>query len=176
MVGLYDSFVYPFVVLFSIPLALIGALLALALTGNALSIFSALGIIMMVGLVAKNAILLVDRTNENKKARIPTDQALMEAGQMRIRPIFMTTLAMVFGMLPIALARGAGSEWKNGLAWALIGGLTSSMFLTLIVVPIVYTWIDRWRSVVPLLFDRPLVVLRFRRMRSFRQKATESSR
>ena len=176
MVGLYDSFVYPFVVLFSIPLALIGALIALALTGNALSIFSALGMIMMVGLVAKNAILLVDRTNDNKERGIGTEAALVEAGEMRIRPIFMTTLAMVFGMLPIALARGAGSEWKNGLAWALIGGLTSSMFLTLIVVPVVYTWVDRWRTVVPVFFERPLVVLRFRRMQSSRQKTKEASR
>jgi len=76
----------------------------------------------------------------------------------------------VIGMLPIALARGAGSEWKNGLAWALIGGLTSSMFLTLIIVPIVYTWVDRLRAVVPAFFERPLVVLRFRRMRSTRKR------
>jgi HAE1 family hydrophobic/amphiphilic exporter-1 len=149
MVALYDSFVYPFVVLFSIPLALIGALVALAVTRNALSIFSSLGIIMMVGLVAKNAILLVDRTNDNRARGISTGASLLEAGQMRIRPIFMTTLAMVFGMLPIALASGAGSEWKNGLAWALIGGLTSSMFLTLIIVPIVYLWIDDLRGAIP---------------------------
>lgn len=175
MVALYDSFVYPFVVLFSIPLALIGALIALALTGNALGIFSALGIIMMVGLVAKNAILLVDRTNDNKERGIGTEEALVEAGQMRIRPIFMTTLAMVFGMLPIALATGAGSEWKNGLAWALIGGLTSSMFLTLIIVPIVYTWVDRMKAVIPALFERPFAVLRYRRIQSLRKKTTEAS-
>ncbi len=149
MVALYDSFIYPFVVLFSIPLALIGALIALALTRNALSIFSSLGIIMMVGLVAKNAILLVDRANDNKARGMNTDDALVDAGQMRIRPIFMTTLAMVFGMLPIAVASGAGSEWKNGLAWALIGGLTSSMFLTLVIVPIVYVWVDRAKTAFP---------------------------
>ncbi len=161
MVALYDSFVYPFVVLFSIPLALIGTLVTLAVTGNALSIFAALGIIMMVGLVAKNAILVVDRTNENKGRGIDTHDALLEAVEMRIRPIFMTTLAMVFGMLPIALAKGAGAEWKNGLAWALIGGLTSSMFLTLIVVPIVYTWVDRWRTAVPAFLRHPIASLRF---------------
>ena len=172
MVALYDSFVYPFVVLFSIPLALIGTLVTLALTGNALSIFSILGIIMMVGLVAKNAILLVDKTNDNKEKGIPTGEALREAVQTRIRPIFMTTLSMVFGMLPIALARGAGSEWKNGLAWALIGGLTSSMFLTLIIVPIVYTWIDRLRTAVPTFFARPFAVLRLRRIQSIREKMT----
>jgi HAE1 family hydrophobic/amphiphilic exporter-1 len=176
MVALYDSFVYPFVVLFSIPLALIGALFALALTGNALSIFSMLGIIMMVGLVAKNAILLVDRTNDNKEQGLETAEALVEAVQMRIRPIFMTTLAMVFGMLPIALARGAGSEWKNGLAWALIGGLTSSMFLTLVIVPIVYTWVDRLKTLVPVFFARPFAVQRARRIRSIRKTTTEGPR
>ena len=170
MVALYDSFVYPFVVLFSIPLALIGTLVTLAITGNALSIFSMLGIIMMVGLVAKNAILLVDRTNDNKEKGVETWEALREAVQMRIRPIFMTTLSMVFGMLPIALARGAGSEWKNGLAWALIGGLTSSMFLTLIIVPVVYTWVDRLRAAAPAFFGRPFAILRLRRMQSLRQK------
>jgi HAE1 family hydrophobic/amphiphilic exporter-1 len=173
MVALYDSFIYPFVVLFSIPLALIGTLFALAATGNALSIFSMLGIIMMVGLVAKNAILLVDRTNDNKEKGVRTEDALREAVEMRIRPIFMTTLSMVFGMLPIALAKGAGSEWKNGLAWALIGGLTSSMFLTLIIVPIVYTWVDRLKTVAPEFFERPLALLRLRRIQSFRKRMTE---
>lgn len=170
MVALYDSFIYPLVVLFSIPLALIGTLATLALTGNALSIFSMLGIIMMVGLVAKNAILLVDRTNDNKERGAGTEEALVEAAQMRIRPILMTTLSMVFGMLPIALAKGAGSEWKNGLAWALIGGLTSSMFLTLVIVPIVYTWVDRMKSVAPAFFKRPFAMLRLRRMQSLQNK------
>lgn len=138
MVILYDSFSYPFVVLFSIPVALIGAILALAITGNTINVFSILGLIMMVGLVAKNAILIVDRANERRSAGESIKAALIDAGKMRIRPIFMTTFAMIFGMLPIALATGAGAEWKNGLAWVLIGGLTSSMFLTLIVVPIIY--------------------------------------
>jgi hydrophobic/amphiphilic exporter-1 (mainly G- bacteria), HAE1 family len=175
MVALYDSFVYPLVVLFSIPLALIGAMITLAATGNALSIFSMLGIIMMVGLVAKNAILLVDRANENKERGLVTREALIEAGQMRIRPIFMTTLSMVFGMLPIALAKGAGAEWKNGLAWALIGGLTSSMFLTLVIVPIVYTWIDRWRVLVPAFFQEPFAILRLRRMKARRRESMEAT-
>jgi len=145
MVALYDSYVDPFVVLFSIPLAIIGALLALALTMQALTIFSILGIIMLVGLVAKNAILLVDFTNQLKREGYNTYDALIEAGKVRMRPILMTTLSMIFGMLPIALATGAGSEWKNGMAWALIGGLTSSMFLTLIVVPVVYLIFDRMK-------------------------------
>jgi hydrophobic/amphiphilic exporter-1 (mainly G- bacteria), HAE1 family len=170
MVGLYDSFIYPFVVLFSIPLALIGALFMLALSGNALSIFSILGIIMMVGLVAKNAILLVDRTNDNREHGLSVNDALIEAGQSRIRPILMTTLSMVFGMLPIALARGAGSEWKNGLAWSLIGGLTSSMFLTLVIVPIVYTKIEKLRTSLPLLFKRPFALKLLKRLKTAVEK------
>jgi HAE1 family hydrophobic/amphiphilic exporter-1 len=143
MVALYDSYIYPFVVLFSIPVALVGALLALAMNMQSLNIFSILGIIMLVGLVAKNAILLVDYTNQLKAQGLKTREALIESGRTRLRPILMTTIAMVIGMLPLALASGAGAEWKNGMAWALIGGLTSSMLLTLVLVPVMYTIIDR---------------------------------
>jgi HAE1 family hydrophobic/amphiphilic exporter-1 len=146
MVALYDSYVYPFVVLFSIPLAIIGALLALGLTMQSLTIFSILGIIMLVGLVGKNAILLVDFTNQSKAEGHSTFDALILAGKVRMRPILMTTFSMIFGMLPIALASGAGSEWKNGMACALIGGLTSSLFLTLIVVPVVYYIVDKLKQ------------------------------
>ncbi len=146
MVALYDSYIYPFVVLFSIPLAIIGALLALGLTMQALTIFSILGMIMLVGLVGKNAILLVDFTNQMKADGHTTVEALILAGKVRMRPILMTTFSMIFGMLPIALASGAGSEWKNGMAWALIGGLTSSLFLTLIVVPVVYEIFDKIKT------------------------------
>ncbi len=142
MVALYDSFVYPFVVMFSIPLSVIGALLALALTNNTLNIFTILGLIMLIGLVAKNAIILVDFTNHLKAEGKSTREALILANQARLRPILMTTIAMVFGMLPIAIASGAGAEWKNGLAWVIIGGLVSSLFLTLIVVPVVYQMVD----------------------------------
>ncbi|MBV6512833.1 MAG: Multidrug resistance protein MdtC [Ignavibacteriaceae bacterium] len=142
MVALYDSFFYPFVVLFSVPLAIIGALLALAITNKALSIFSILGIIMLVGLVGKNAILLVDRTNAMREKGLPLYEAILDAGKMRLRPIMMTTLTMIFGMMPIALSASEGAEWKSGLAWALIGGLTSSLILTLVIVPIVYQLMD----------------------------------
>lgn len=143
MVALYNSYIYPFVVLFSIPVAMVGALLALALNMQSLNIFSILGIIMLIGLVAKNAILLVDYTNHLKEKGSNTIDALLESGKTRLRPILMTTIAMVIGMLPLALASGAGAEWKNGMAWALIGGLTSSMLLTLVVVPVVYFIIDK---------------------------------
>ncbi len=143
LVALYNSFVYPFVVLFSIPLAVIGALLALGLSNNTLNLFTILGLIMLIGLVAKNAIMLVDFTNQRKKEGASTFTALIDANNARLRPILMTTLAMVFGMMPIALATGAGAEWKNGLAWVIIGGLISSLFLTLIIVPVMYDIFDK---------------------------------
>lgn len=143
MVALYENAVYPFVVLFSIPVALIGALLALALTMDTLNVFSIIGMIMLLGLVSKNAILIVDFTNQLKSEGHEVKEALLEAGKERLRPILMTTLAMILGMLPIAMASGAGSEIKNGMAWVIIGGLTSSMILTLFVVPSMYLIIDR---------------------------------
>jgi len=146
MVGLYESVVYPFVVLFSIPVALIGALLALALTMESLTVFAIVGMIMLLGLVAKNAILIVDFTNHLKEQGHEVVDALVEAGKERLRPILMTTLAMVFGMLPIALASGAGAETKNGMAWVIIGGLTSSLVLTLLLVPSAYLVVDRIKA------------------------------
>ena len=143
MVALYDNYIYPLVVMFSIPLSIIGALLALALTNNTLNIFSILGIIMLIGLVAKNAIILVDFINQSKAEGHSTREALVLANNARLRPILMTTIAMVIGMLPLALAASAGSSFKNGLAWVIIGGLISSMFLTLIVVPVVYQLADK---------------------------------
>jgi HAE1 family hydrophobic/amphiphilic exporter-1 len=143
MVALYDNFVYPFVVLFSILVALVGAILALNLTSSSMGIFTMLGMLMLLGLVAKNAILIVDFTNHLKTEGKSTYNALLEAVRERMRPILMTTIAMVIGMIPIATATGSGAEWKNGLAWVLIGGLTSSMFLTIIVVPMMYYIVDR---------------------------------
>jgi HAE1 family hydrophobic/amphiphilic exporter-1 len=107
---------------------------------------------MLVGLVGKNAILLVDRTNQMRaEEHMNTFDALLEAGQTRLRPILMTTASMVVAMMPIALSLSSGSEWKSGLAWALIGGLISSLLLTLILVPVVYTKVDQWRETVPAL-------------------------
>ncbi|MBP9186570.1 MAG: efflux RND transporter permease subunit [Bacteroidia bacterium] len=142
MVALYDSFVYPFVVLFSIPVAIIGAFLALNLSLSNLSLFALLGLIMLMGLVVKNAILIVDFTNQLKAEGKHFKEALIMAGKERMRPILMTTLAMVFGMLPIALATGTAAEWKNGLAWVIIGGLLSSLILTVFLVPVVYYAVD----------------------------------
>jgi len=142
MVALYDNFATPFVVLFSIPLSFIGALLALALTNQTLNIFTILGIIMLIGLVAKNAIMLVDFTNHKKEAGFSTYDALLAANHARFRPILMTTIAMVIGMVPIATATGDGADMNRGLAIVIIGGLLSSLFLTLVVVPVVYSIFD----------------------------------
>jgi hydrophobic/amphiphilic exporter-1 (mainly G- bacteria), HAE1 family len=142
MVALYDNYIYPFVALFSIPVASIGAFLALNLSMNDLTLFAQLGLIMLMGLVTKNAILIVDFTNQLKSQGKHFKEALIVAGKERMRPILMTTLSMVIGMLPIALAKGTASEWKNGLAWVIIGGLLSSLILTVYLVPMVYYVVD----------------------------------
>ncbi|GIV34244.1 MAG: multidrug ABC transporter [Chitinophagales bacterium] len=146
MVALYESVLYPFVVLFSIPVAFIGALLALALTMEDFTIFSLVGTIMLLGLVSKNAILIVDFANHIKQHTNTITEALVEAGKERLRPILMTTVAMILGMLPIALAKGSGAEIKNGMAWVLIGGLTSSMIFTLFIVPCVYLVMENLKN------------------------------
>ncbi|WPQ62031.1 efflux RND transporter permease subunit [Chitinophaga sancti] len=153
MVALYNNFIYPLVVLFAIPVAFLGVFLALALTKSSMSIFTILGMIMLLGLVSKNAILIVDFANHRKEHGDSTWTALIEAGKTRLRPILMTTLAMVIGMIPIATSKAPGSEWKNSLAWVIIGGLTTSLCLTVFVVPIVYYCIDRvsdkWKQHFP---------------------------
>ncbi len=146
MVALYDNFVYPFVALFSIPMAVIGAFWALNLSANNITLFALLGLIMLMGLVTKNAILIVDFANREKANGMHYKDALILAGKERMRPILMTTLVMVFGMLPIALARGTASEWKNGLAWVIIGGLLSSLLLTIFIVPMMYYIVDRLKE------------------------------
>jgi len=142
MVALYDNYIYPFVALFAIPMAAIGAFLALNLSLNQITLFAQLGLIMLMGLVTKNSILIVDFTNQLKARGKSYKEALIIAGKERLRPIMMTTVAMAVGMLPIALAKGTASEWKNGLAWVIIGGLISSMILTVYIVPMIYYVVD----------------------------------
>ena len=142
MVALYDHFIYPLVVLLSIPVAGIGAFFALNLSLSNLSLFALLGLIMLMGLVVKNAILIVDFTNQLKAEGKFFKEALIIAGKGRMRPILMTTLSMIVGMLPIAMAKGTAAEWKNGLAWVIIGGLLSSLILTVFLIPMVYYIVD----------------------------------
>jgi HAE1 family hydrophobic/amphiphilic exporter-1 len=138
----FESFVHPFTIMFSLPVSLIGAMGLLMVTGERISIYSLIGIIMLMGLVTKNAILLVDYTITLRRQGLGREEALLKAGPVRLRPIIMTTAAMVFGMLPTALKIGEGAESRAPMAIAVIGGLITSTLLTLVVVPVVYTLID----------------------------------
>ena len=152
MGALFESFLTPFVIMFSLPMAMIGALLALLITGNSFSIIAMIGIIMLVGLVTKNAILLIDYTNTLRERGLDRHAALLEAGPTRLRPILMTTLAMVGGMMPTAMALSEGSESRSPMAIAVIGGLIISTMLTLIVIPVVYTIVDdSWQGIMRLI-------------------------
>jgi hydrophobe/amphiphile efflux-1 (HAE1) family protein len=137
----FGSFLQPVAIMASLPLSLIGVLLALLFTGTTLNIFSIIGFIMLMGLVTKNAILLVDFTNQAIRSGVPLREAIFEAGQVRLRPILMTTLAMIFGMLPMAIGVGAGGELLAPMGRAVIGGVITSTLLTLLIVPVLYTYI-----------------------------------
>jgi hydrophobic/amphiphilic exporter-1 (mainly G- bacteria), HAE1 family len=138
----FDSFIHPFTIMLSLPLSVVGAFGALFLTGMTLNIFSMIGVIMLMGLVTKNAILLVDFANHKKAQGLSAHDALLEAGPIRLRPILMTTAAMIFGMLPVALALSEGGETRAPMAVVVIGGLITSTLLTLVVVPVVYLLFD----------------------------------
>jgi len=138
----FGSFLQPVAIMMSLPLSLIGVLVALLVTGSTLNIFSVIGFIMLMGLVTKNAILLVDFTNQAQKEGMGQLEAIMRAGQVRLRPIVMTTLAMVFGMLPMAIGMGEGGETQAPMGRAVIGGVITSTILTLVVVPVAYTYLD----------------------------------
>jgi HAE1 family hydrophobic/amphiphilic exporter-1 len=138
----FESFTQPFAIMLSLPLSLVGVLLALLLTNDTMNMMSMIGVIMLMGLVTKNAILLVDNANERRTAGADRFTALVEAGAVRLRPIIMTTLAMIFGMLPIAFALGEGGGFRAPMARAVIGGLITSTMLTLVVVPVAYTYFD----------------------------------
>ncbi|MHB9110476.1 MAG: efflux RND transporter permease subunit [Armatimonadota bacterium] len=143
MAALFESILSPLIILLAVPQAMAGALLALTMTHNSMSIVSVVGIIMLVGLVTKNAILMVDYTNTLRKEEGKDRRsALLQAGPTRLRPILMTTLAMIFGMMPTAIALSKGSEFRQPMAVAVIGGLILSLFLTLLMVPVFYEIVD----------------------------------
>src|SRR5690606_10973420 len=139
----FESLVHPFTIMMALPFAVIGAFVALLVTGEYFSIFAMIGLIMLMGLVTKNGILLVEFANQLKAQGLSTREALEKAGPLRLRPILMTTFAMIGGMIPPALASGDGAELRNGMAVAIIGGLITSTFLTLGVVPVVYSLLDQ---------------------------------
>ena len=154
LVLLFASFLQPVTILFSLPLSIGGAIVALALTGNPISLPVVIGILMLMGIVTKNAIMLVDFAVEQVKRGVPRNDAIIDAGRKRARPIVMTTIAMVGGMIPSALALDAGGEFRAPMAIAVIGGLISSTVLSLLFVPAVYVLMDDigqliWRLVAP---------------------------
>ncbi len=156
LASLFDNILYPFIIQLAQPQALVGALLALMITNTPLDIVGVIGIIMLVGLVGKNAILLVDYTNTLRSRGLEREEALLQAGPIRLRPIMMTTLALVLAMIPVALALGRGSEFRAPMGIVIIGGLTLSTLLTLFVIPASYTIFDdlsRWLGKT--LFRRP---------------------
>jgi len=143
----FGSFLQPVAIMASLPFTLVGVMLALLVTGSTLNLFSIIGFIMLMGLVVKNAILLVDFANHGQRNGLAQFEAVLQAGQVRLRPIIMTTLAMIFGMLPMAIGMGEGSESQAPMGRAVIGGLITSTLLTLVVVPVLYTYLDnlpRW--------------------------------
>jgi HAE1 family hydrophobic/amphiphilic exporter-1 len=142
LASLFGSFVQPLSIMLALPLSFIGVALALLVTNGSLNVMTMVGIIMLMGLVTKNGILLVDFTNHMRGEGHGRREALLQAGRIRLRPIIMTTAAMIFGMLPLALAIGEGAEERAPMARAVIGGLITSTLLTLLVVPVMYTLLD----------------------------------
>jgi HAE1 family hydrophobic/amphiphilic exporter-1 len=138
----FRSFLQPLAIMLSLPLSLLGVAGMLFLARDTINIMSLIGLILLMGLVTKNAILLVDFTNVQRREGMGRSEALVSAARIRLRPILMTTLAMIFGMLPLAFELGAGAEFRAPMARAVIGGLITSTLLTLIVVPVVYTYLD----------------------------------
>src|SRR5262245_45312369 len=138
----FGSFLQPFVIMLAMPFSFIGAFLALLLTGIDLDITGMIGLIMLLGLVTKNSILLVDFTNRLRRAGMEKHMAIERSGSIRLRPILMTTLALVAGSIPVAIGIGEGSEFRRGLSIVLIGGLITSMLLTLLVVPVAYSLLE----------------------------------
>ncbi len=154
MAALFDNMLYPLVIMFSLPQALIGALLGMMIAGHSLTIVSMIGIISLMGLVTKNAILLVDYTGTLRQRGLSRTDAILEAGPTRLRPILMTTIAMIFGTLPTALGLGRGGEFRAPMATPVIGGLLLSLLLTLVVIPCVYTYFDDLNRTFGRIFHR----------------------
>ncbi|MGE5732899.1 MAG: efflux RND transporter permease subunit, partial [Gemmatimonas sp.] len=142
LASLFGSFLQPLAIMIALPLSFIGVALALLVTKGTISVMAMIGIIMLMGLVTKNGILLIDFTNQQREGGTSRTNALLNAGRIRLRPIIMTTVAMIFGMIPLALAIGEGAEQRAPMARAVIGGLITSTLLTLFVVPVVYTMLD----------------------------------
>ncbi|MBI3504377.1 MAG: efflux RND transporter permease subunit [Proteobacteria bacterium] len=151
----FGSFLEPIAIMVSLPLSLIGVVLALIITNDSLNIMSMIGVILLMGIVAKNAILLIDFAKWGQENGKPRREAIIEAGRVRLRPIMMTTLALIAGMIPVALGRGEGADFRAPLGRAIIGGVITSTVLTLVVIPTVYEILDDWRLAIVGLFNIP---------------------
>jgi HAE1 family hydrophobic/amphiphilic exporter-1 len=138
----FNSFIHPFTIMLSAPLSFVGAFAALRLHGGALDVMGQIAFLMLMGIVMKNGILLVDYTITLRRRGVELREAAVEAGATRLRPVLMTAVSTVFGMLPVALGAGDGSEWRQPMGVVAIGGLTASTLLTLVVVPVAYTLVD----------------------------------
>lgn len=143
MASLFESLLHPFIIMFTIPLASVGAIFALAITGTSISVVVFIGLILLVGIVVNNAIVLIDRVNQLRESGMPKTLAILEGARQRLRPILMTTLTTVLGLLPMAIGLGEAAELRTPMAITVIGGLTVSTFLTLVVIPVVYDLLDR---------------------------------
>jgi hydrophobic/amphiphilic exporter-1 (mainly G- bacteria), HAE1 family len=152
----FESFLHPFTIMLSLPLSVGGAFGGLWLTGRTLNIFSMIGMVMLMGLVTKNAILLVDYTNYLRRTGLDRTDALLRAGPVRLRPILMTALSTIAGMIPVAIGLGEGAESRAPMGACVVGGMMTSTLLTLVVIPVVYSLIDDTRSWIPLLVRRLL--------------------
>jgi HAE1 family hydrophobic/amphiphilic exporter-1 len=150
----FGSFLDPLAILVSLPLSLIGVVLALWITRDTLNIMSLIGVILLMGIVAKNAILLIDFAKWARERGVPLREALIDAGRIRLRPIIMTTLALIAGMVPVAIGHGEGADFRAPLGRAVIGGVITSTLLTLLVIPTVYEILDNFRSWVAAKFRR----------------------
>ncbi|HET8707400.1 MAG TPA: efflux RND transporter permease subunit, partial [Pseudomonadales bacterium] len=150
----FGSFTQPIAIMVSLPLSFIGVFLALLMFRSTMNVFSIIGMVMLMGLVTKNAILLIDFVNKARENGMERSQALMEAGRIRLRPILMTTAAMIFGMLPLAFGLGEGSEQRAPMAHALIGGVLTSTLLTLVVVPVIFSLLDDFTQSASRFFRR----------------------
>jgi HAE1 family hydrophobic/amphiphilic exporter-1 len=150
----FGSFLHPLAIMVAVPLSMVGVMIALLVSGSTFNLMSMIGVILLIGLVTKNAILMVEFANQRRAKGVDRRTALIDAGEIRLRPIVMTTLAMIFGMLPLALALGAGAEFRAPMARAVVGGLITSSILTLVVLPVVYTFFDDLGNAVKMRLTR----------------------
>jgi HAE1 family hydrophobic/amphiphilic exporter-1 len=152
--SLYESFITPFAIMLVLPLAAVGAFLALFISGSSLDLYSMIGCVMLLGLATKNSILMVDYALQLMNDGMPRNEAIMKAGRTRLRPILMTSLALIAGMIPVAIGLNEASKQRTSLGMAVIGGVISSTLLTLVVVPAAFSYIDRFKDYTSRVFNK----------------------